>query len=145
MGYEAHSPNKQIWLPLEYNAIAEIIDGGDDVKFGYFAEKYKEKYGIDLHEIFSLKKYGNQFGIEFLVDSISTYCKDGLYGTVGGKFSTYDCISEYAEQQEGEDYNLMMILYVGVRSLYAHGIGLYTPIEGDLLTIDDLAVRPYEI
>ena len=70
MGYEINSPVKQLWLPLEY----DLINSYDGDKFRNFAKEYKEKYGIDLHDIFELIHSGDEYRI-----NIKFNCVIGCY------------------------------------------------------------------
>lgn len=54
MGYETPLVVKEVYLPLEYDFIFN-----NNLSFGEFAKLYKEKYGIDLHDIFELVSDGN--------------------------------------------------------------------------------------
>lgn len=52
MGYEINSPVKQIWLPFDYTFMSKR----SGYLFSDFASDYKEKYGIDLHDLFEFSR-----------------------------------------------------------------------------------------
>ena len=55
MGYKNPIVCKEIYLPLNYRD----IESSDGDRFDYFANDYKKKYGIDLHDVFELSNAGD--------------------------------------------------------------------------------------
>jgi hypothetical protein len=147
MGYEAHSPVKQVWLPIDYNFIDD--HGGDS--FLEFSNAYKEKYGIDLHNIFELdKNTSKQFYIRFKNCYISAYAVGNDFGTDGEKASlvSVDAVKAYStNEQDAENEKLLLTIAaaVGVDG-YGYGFRIALPSTSSRLvnTIDDLHISLVE-
>ena len=147
MGYEVNSPVKQVWLPLDYHWLEEVLRD-NEMKFGAFAEKYKEKYGIDLHDIFeSHKNVDDQYYIGLKVDSICTYgagIVDNVFETKLSDFSPF--INFSPTKQSEAEASLLLVEVANKTGDFGHGFEFILPVTGNTINdIDDINVVLYEI
>jgi len=142
MGYEANSPVKQIWLPLEYS----FIDGSESGTFGNFAKEYKKKYGIDLHDIFGYIHDAEQHknGIYIKENSlISSYSVGNDY--FKGHFVTPNAVLEVIDNEQFTTESTLLRLGV-VTNGVQRGFGVtFQTGQTEVDSIDDLIVHLYEI
>lgn len=148
MGYEANSPVKQVWLPMSIDWLETVLPS--EPSFKTFADKYKEKYGIDLHDIFTLKKsIDSDYYIATGNYLVSAYSQGEPYGYDTVFVSPLAIIENDQEPRDGESNKALMA--VGVMSSLINtimGIGfklVLTGGEGDINSIDELKVTMFEI
>lgn len=145
MGYVNNSPVKQIWLPLEY----DFVDGHNSESFKDVAIDYKERYGIDLYDVFGLYKIGDS---DYLVytkyDLTGAYVVGGYYGVTPCKMAKPDAVTGllYSGRQDSQPKPLVAISvgdYWG-DSGFGFQISL-PPASTQISSIDDLLIQKYEI
>lgn len=144
MGYEINSPVKQVWLPLDYNFIAE--HAGEF--FGDFSKSYQEKYGIDLHDVFFMNKNGNnEISVGSKIDLLGTYSVGDVASIYKTKIALSNGLKTITKSIQDEDPHDMLIVYVGVGTDTAHGFDLVLQSlsEGEVKSIDDLIVDLFEL
>ena len=150
MGYKNNSPVKQVWLPLEY----DFIDEHDTDDFGTFSKAYKEKYGIDLHDIFLLNKFEESdttnFNIGLKVDLVGAYNHGNLRGNVylKGKMAIGNAVEYnfYLSQQMERDVELVTVIVSDKTDNVGFGFKFILPAIGRTInSIDDLTIHFYEI
>ena len=145
MGYEINSPVKQVWLPIDYLFIQDNFDNN----FGDFAKAYKEKYGIDLHDIFELIDDGTYYTIKIKGCILSTYNVGLITDSLNLNIINVDGIIKY-NRVDKEDYGAILISF-GVQipfvsPMCGQSITIQIPSEGiEVNSIDDLWVGYEEI
>lgn len=148
MGYEAHSPVKQVWLPLNKEWIVQVASGG--LSFGDFAKLYKEKYGIDLHDILELHVDGDEFQVISKVDLLGAYnvpTNDSEYA-LNSKMAQPNAIRniESWPQPQSEPSLLMVIGLADHSEAFFVGFTINLPaVNTTISSIDVLLVRAFEI
>lgn len=145
MGYEINSPVKQIWLPLDYNFLSELLSGDDDIYFGDFNKEYQKKYGIDLHDVFGLgKTEGNSFFLILKNDLTGTYNIGKLNGIATTKYANTSGVRGLQSTGQTESQNTLATIAVGVDE-FEHGFDIYLPrtSEREVNSIDDLIIKFY--
>ena len=142
MGYEINSPVKQVWLPLDY----EFIKDNTNTTFSVFSELYREKYGIDLHDIFTLNKNGNSYHISLNCDLVGSYNVGYLDDSIKTKLAENNAIRvlDDVSQSEIED---IVLLRVGIgNNNFGHGFDIKLPVSSVVInSVDDLIVVLFEI
>ena len=141
MGYEINSPVKQVWLPLDY----EFIKDNTNTTFSVFSELYREKYGIDLHDIFTLNKNRNAYYISLNCDLVGAYNVGYLDGSIKTKLAENNAIRDLdnGSQSEIED---IVLLRVGIGNEFGHGFDIKLPVSSVVInSVDDLIVVLFEI
>lgn len=149
MGYKTNSPCKQVWLPLDYDFIFEHTGHteSDNTSFRQFAFAYKEKYGIDLHDIFELKSDSDRdyIYISLKVDVLSSYNAGTMLDSdVDTRFSNFNSVYKYEHYNNSEPLEKLIVIGVGVGDLW-HGFTIMSNGEGLATTLDDLYVILFEI
>lgn len=139
MGYEINSPVKQIWLPLD----ADWLVRHSDTHFKEFSELYKEKYGIDLHDIFALVKMDVKYAINIKVDLIGAYSVGLLDQDLKTKFASPQAVTHYESLEQGDSAHALITITVGSTDV-AHGFSISLPSkDNEVNSIDDLLISAY--
>lgn len=144
MSYKTNSPVKQVWLPIDYSWLTEVIGGANT--FGNFSKAYKERYGIDLHDLFELKIDEFTFTCSVKVDLLGTYNVDkNNYET---SFALPNGVIEFRQGlTQGEDRYVLAA--IGIKDSFdnfACGFKINLPVEQTPVnSIDDLEVTLYEL
>lgn len=142
MGYNVNSPIKQIWLPL--NNI--FINNHDTDSFKAFSESYRERYGIDLHDIFELSYDSNKgYCISLKNNAIGAYSTSDDTYFYKANIAVSNAILEYngSQRMKDEDY---LLVRIGIKfSDNAMGFDVKIPKGEGYITIDELLIFNYEI
>lgn len=148
-GYVNQSPLKQVWLPLDYDWLNQVIDGS--VNFKNFAEAYKKQYGIDLHDVLKLNINGSSYSIGSKVDVLSAYSVGKLDGVVDTKASIFNALAIKQQSEQGETSAILAQVAVvtadyNVSANFGHGIYLRLPATSTPVnSIDDIEIVVFEI
>lgn len=140
MGYEIKSPTKQIWLPLDY----QFIHDEDNQNFKEFAQVYKEKYGIDLHELFELSHVENDYFVKLKNPLIGAYSVGKFGGDYPNEIALTNAVNAVNPRGFPSNDPLLNICVSTLDANTGHGFILKMG-ETAPQTIDDLIVKPFEI
>ena len=147
MGYDISSPIKQVWLPLDYTFISE--NAGDARTF---IKKYKEKFGIDLHDLFELVSLlPDYYSIRLKEKLIGAYCdnENNYQNLYIGNLARTNAIKEYSNMQYIEDSEtIATLLSIEIKSgddNWGYGFRFCCPENKRPNTIDDLNIELVEI
>ena len=144
MSYKTNSPVKQVWLPLDYAWLNEVIGGTNT--FGNFSKAYKEQYGIDLHDLLDLNIDGNNFSLNRKVDLLGTYNVGKLDNIIKTKYANTDGTAGITFNSQGEYPKTLMTIFCGDFVNFCHGFSIYLPVTGTPVnSIDDLEITLYEV
>lgn len=143
MSYKTNSPVKQVWLPIDSTWLGEVIGGTNT--FGNFSKAYKERYGIDLHDLFELKIKGSVFYLCTKIDLIGSYLVNDLFL----RFARYNGV-EINTTGNSQEPTPVVFLIVSCTDLakqaFGYGFNIVLPVQATPVnSIDDLEVTLYEI
>lgn len=148
MGYKINSPIKQVWLPLDYDWLFETLE--EQPKFGEFAEKYKEKYGIDLHDILELNTFEQEDNTVIACSPkqsllVGAYTVNGMYGKdyVDIRLSVADAIENLRNTTIGQQEAQPILTIAASDPMRGVGVGFIISLPADStadIVIDDLLV-----
>ena len=136
---------KEVFLPLDY----DFIYNYREETFKVFAEKYRDEYGVDLHDIFELKTVDKQYYIH--QKNYSKIYAVGIHAPMYAEFE--NSVEQGIQERRAGTEAAINLMVVGVAArdssgLYTTGFGFSIALNPSNLTptsIDDLIVKLWEI
>lgn len=146
MGYETNSPITHIWLPLDYDFL--YYKTSSNMGFDDFSRIYKDKYGIDLHDVFDLGKNSeNEYYVSTKFDLVGAYNAGDLnIGALKSKIARSNAVMGLTTALQAVEVSaLLRVLVTDGDLTCGHGFNLLLPAQTvPVNSIDDLLVGFYE-